>query len=150
MVHRHVDLEGETLVAAAETVLGNAGEQWTELRSKVYDALVELGRPASAYEVADLLSRAGRRVPANSVYRILDVFTRANLVHRVESTNAYVVNVHPECRHDCAFLICDACGTVTHVDDEMLARRFRNVAKGSGFTPTRPVIEMHGRCAACA
>ena len=135
---------------AAERVLGNAGEQWTELREKVYEALLRRGRPASAYEIADeIFRRDNRRVPANSIYRILDVFVGTNLVRRVESANAYVVNAHPDCQHDCMYLICDACGVVSHIDDDRLARQFRNLAKASAFKPTRPVIEMHGRCAAC-
>lgn len=151
MAHRHSNLEGESLIAAAETVLGEAGEQWTRMRAEVYRTLVDLDRAASAYEIADRLSeREGRRVPANSVYRILDLFVQSNLVRRVESANAFVAVAHPECRHDCAFLICDACGTVAHVDDDRLARQFRRLAKASGFEPRRPVIEMHGRCAACA
>ncbi len=150
MAHSHTNLEGETLLAAAEVALGNAGEQWTEMRFKVYRALIALNKPASAYEIADFIAKQdNRRVPANSVYRILDVFVITNLVRRVESANAYVVNAHPECRHDCVFLICDACGSVTHVDDDKLARQFRNLARFSGFDPVRPVIEMHGRCAAC-
>lgn len=150
MIHDHANLEGDALVAAAATVLGNAGEQWTPLRSRVYAALVDLKKPASAYELADHLSRRDdRRISPNSVYRILDVFVATNLVRRVESANAYVVNAHPICQHDCMFLICDGCGSVAHVDDDKLARQFRNLAKGSGFRPSRPVIEMRGRCAAC-
>ena len=150
MVHEHAELEGDKLLAAAETTLSKAGEHWTEMRAKVYEALVALGKPASAYEIADALSqREKRRVPANSVYRILDLFVQADLVRRVESANAYAVNPHPGCRHDCVFLICDGCGSVAHVDDDKLARSFRNLAKFSGFEPSYPVIEMHGRCAAC-
>jgi hypothetical protein len=62
--------------------------------------------------------RAGKRVAANSVYRILDLFVRTNLANRVESANAYLANTHPGCRHDCIFLICDDCGQATHLDDD--------------------------------
>lgn len=150
MEHRHADLHGQSLVKAAEAALTNAGQQWTPMRSKVLAALCELQRPSSAYEIADLISKSeGRRVPTNSVYRILDVFVETNLVRRVESTNAYVANSHPSCKHDCIFLICDFCGDVTHLDDDRVARSFRNAAKFKGFQPERPVIEMHGRCARC-
>ena len=72
----------------------------------------------------------GKRVAANSVYRILDLFVRTNLARRVESANAYVANSHPGCRHDCIFLICDCCGRAVHLDDDRLtgalvARRAR-------------------------
>lgn len=151
MIHAHANLEGDSLLAAAGAALTNAGEQWTEMRTKVFEALCQFDRPASAYEIADLISkREDRRVPANSVYRILDVFVGANLVRRVESANAYVVNAHPSCRHDCMFLICDSCGGVTHLDDDRISRSFRNAAKFAGFEPKRSVIEMHGRCSTCA
>ena len=74
----------------------------------------------------------------------------ANLAQRVESAIAYLANAHPSCRHDCMFLICDACGTVTHLDDDRLSRAFRSAARSTGFEPRRPVVEMRGRCAACA
>lgn len=151
MAHRHEHHEGEALLAAAERALVGAGEQWTPLRAAVFGVLSGRGRPASAYEIAGEISRAeDRRVPANSIYRILDLFVATNLARRVESANAYVVNAHPACRHDCMFLICDACGSVAHVDDDVLAALLRRAGEASGFTPERPVVEMHGRCAACA
>ena len=150
--HRHEHHQGEALVAAAERALVAAGEQWTPMRAAVFAALSGGGsRPASAYDIADTLSRREeRRVPANSVYRILDLFVAANLARRVESANGYMVNAHPDCRHDCMFLLCDACGGVTHVDDDALAARLRAAAERAGFVPERPVVEMRGRCAACA
>ena len=81
-------------------------------------------KPASAYDIAEAVSkRAGRRVAANSVYRILDLFVGANLARRVESANAYVANQHPGCLHDCIFLICDNCGQAVHIDDDSLTER---------------------------
>ena len=151
MPHAHTNLEGQSLVEAAQVALADAGEQWTDMRTKVYAALCDMDRPVSAYDIAEEVSkREGRRVPPNSVYRILDVFVGANLVRRVESANAYVVNAHPACRHDCLFLICNSCGAVTHLDDDRLTRSFRSAAKYSGFEPGRSVMEMHGRCAECA
>jgi Fe2+ or Zn2+ uptake regulation protein len=85
---------------------------------------------------------AGRRVAANSVYRILDLFVGANLARRVESANAYVANDHPDCLHDCIFLICDSCGNTTHLDDDKLAGGVRAAASAAGFSPERPVIEV--------
>ena len=121
------------------------------MRAAVFDALSTRTRPASAYEIAeDISRREERRVPANSIYRILDLFVATNLARKVESANAYIVNAHPACRHDCMFLICDGCGTVTHVDDDALAALLRGAAESNSFVPERPVVEMHGRCAACA
>ena len=85
--------------------------------------------PASAYDIAEAVSKArGKRVAANSVYRILDLFVGTNLARRVESANAYVANAHPGCLHDCIFLICDTCGQATHLDDDKLSGGVRDAA----------------------
>ena len=148
--HDHQMHEGESLKAAARQRLTAAGEQWTGMREAVFDVLAGFDRPASAYEIAEGLSKnEGRKVAANSVYRILDLFVAANLARRVESANAYVANKHPECLHDCIFLICDNCGKTTHIDDDRLSGSIRDAAAGAGFSAPRPVIEVRGTCADC-
>ena len=148
--HDHHLPAGEDLRSAAKTQLTGAGEQWTGMRAAVFDALASFDRPASAYDIAEAVSKTQeRRVAANSVYRILDLFVTANLAMRVESANAYVANAHPGCLHDCIFLICDKCGQTTHIDDDHLADGVRAAAEKSGFVPTRPVIEVRGTCGNC-
>src|SRR6478672_8717238 len=148
--HDHQLHEGESLKAAAEQRLTKQGEQWTDMRASVFDALAGFDKPASAYDIAEAVSKKqGRRVAANSVYRILDLFVGANLARRVESANAYVANQHPDCLHDCIFLICDTCGQTVHIDDDNLTSGVRAAAKDAGFSATRPVIEVRGTCGEC-
>lgn len=138
------------LADAAKAAFEKSGEQWTDMRASVFDALSGFAKPASAYDIAEAVSTVqGRRVAANSVYRILDLFVTANLARRVESVNAYVANAHPDCLHDCIFLVCDNCGQATHIDDDSLSAGVRTAARKAGFSPERPVIEVHGRCADC-
>ena len=149
--HKHAIHEGEALASAAQMRLTEQGEQWTAMRAAVFDALAGFEKPASAYDIAEAVSKAeGRRVAANSVYRILDLFVGANLARRVESANAYVANQHPGCLHDCIFLICDNCGTTTHIDDDTLSGGVRKAAAKAGFEASRPVIEVRGRCGDCS
>ena len=148
--HDHKLHQGASLKEAARDRLTREGEQWTGMRAAVFDALAGFDKPASAYDIAEAVSKAeGRRVAANSVYRILDVFVAANLARRVESSNAYVANQHPECLHDCIFLICDSCGQTVHVDDDALSASIRKAASKAGFSAPRPVIEVRGKCGDC-
>jgi len=150
-VHSHSELTGDRLVEAAEAALVNSGEQWTDMRADVFRALAGRDRPSSAYDIAEDVGKArGRRVAANSVYRILDLFVRANLANRIESANAYLANSHPGCRHDCIFMICDTCGQASHLDDDRLTRLLREAGEGAGFAEVRPVVELRGRCEHCA
>ena len=149
--HAHQNHEGESLREAAGRRMVERGEQWTDMRSAVFDALAGFDKPASAYDIAEAVSKArGKRVAANSVYRILDLFVGSNLARRVESANAYVANAHPGCLHDCIFLICDNCGQATHIDDDRLSGGVREAAANAGFDQLRPVIEVRGRCGDCS
>ncbi|HET8750602.1 MAG TPA: transcriptional repressor [Sphingomicrobium sp.] len=148
--HDHQLHEGESLKSAARERLTREGEQWTDMREAVFDALASFEKPASAYDIAETVSKnLGRRIAANSVYRILDLFVGANLARRVESANAYVANQHPGCLHDCIFLICDNCGQTVHIDDDRLSSGVREAAKSAGFSAPRPVIEVRGKCGDC-
>jgi len=150
MPHVHHSHAGEALSHAAKATMEKAGEQWTTMREAIFDALSSFDRPASAYDIAEKVSQSqGRRVAANSVYRILDLFVSSNLARRVESANAYIANDHPDCLHDCIFLICDNCGQTTHIDDDRITGGVRAAARQAGFAPDRPVIEVRGRCADC-
>jgi Fur family transcriptional regulator, zinc uptake regulator len=147
--HFHPGNTGD-LTHAAQATLEESGEKWTDMRASVFAAIAERGQPASAYDIADEVSKArGKRVAPNSVYRILDLFVASNLVRRVESSNAFVANSHPGCLHDCIFLICDDCGQTMHVDNDAIAQDVRGVASAKGFAPARPVIEVRGKCADC-
>ena len=149
--HAHLEPKGQALIDSARATLERRGEQWTAMRASIFDALSNFDKPASAYDIAEVVSRReGRRVAANSVYRILDLFVAANLARRIESANAYVASVHPDCVHDCIFLVCDHCGQSTHIDNDALTRGVREAAIGAGFMPERPMIEVRGRCADCA
>ena len=149
--HAHREHSGESLIEEAARVLTAAGEQWTTMRADVFEALAAQERPASAYDIAETVgNRRGKRVAANSVYRILDLFVRTNLANRVESANAYLANTPPGCRHDCIFLICDDCGQATHFDDDSLTGALRQAGESAGFSDVRPLVELRGICEECA
>ena len=68
------------LADAAQAALTAAGEQWTDMRADIFAVLATFEKPASAYDIADLVSqKRGKRVAPNSVYRILDLFVANNL-----------------------------------------------------------------------
>lgn len=147
--HHHQEPTGTKLADAARATLEAQNEQWTPMRAAIFDALAAEEKPASAYDIADTVSKArGKRVAPNSVYRILDLFVANNIAMRVESANAYIANAHPGCHHDCIFLVCDICGQVTHIDNDPITTSLRSAARNAGFEPKRAVIEMRGTCSA--
>lgn len=148
--HSHLAAGTPALVEAARAALIAQGVAWTDLRASVFSALSSADKPVSAYDVADRVSTSlARRIAANSIYRILDLFVAHNIAKRVESRNAYIANTHPACAHDCIFLICETCGQIDHLDDDRLASAMRGRAIATGFQPSRPVVELLGQCQAC-
>ncbi len=120
------------------------------MREDVFRAFAARERPASAYDIAEDVGKArGKRVAANSVYRILDLFVRTNLANRIESANAYLANAHPGCHHDCIFLICDDCGQADHFDDDKLTGALREAGEKAGYSNVSPVVELRGLCRDC-
>jgi Fur family zinc uptake transcriptional regulator len=148
--HDHHEPRGPELAKVAQATFEHSGEQWTPMRARVFDVLSGFEKPASAYDIAEVVSKQeGRRIAANTIYRILDLFVIANLARKVESANAYVANAHPDCRHDCIFLVCDSCGETIHLDDDRIGKSVRATAEATGFLPSRPVIEVRGSCVDC-
>jgi Fur family transcriptional regulator, zinc uptake regulator len=126
------------------------GASLTKNQMLVLDALHHAPGPLSAYGILDALRGNGLKAPLQ-VYRALDKLRDAGLVHRLESLNAFVA-----CRHGCigeatmAFMICETCGSVAELADVALTADLTALAKASGFTMSRSVIELRGVCTACA
>lgn len=148
--HHHHEFSGASLRDAAKRVLEERSEQWTQMRATIFDALAQQEKPASAYDIADAVSAArGKRVAPNSIYRILDLFVASNLAIRIESANAYIVNAHPGCVHDCIFLVCTHCSKAIHLDDDSITAAVRARAAAEHFIAERPIIEVQGMCTDC-
>jgi len=60
-LHEHKLHEGESLRSAAKGRLTSQGEQWTDTRAAVFDALAGFTQPASAYDIAEAVSKAEGR-----------------------------------------------------------------------------------------
>src|SRR4029078_11340437 len=80
---------------------------------QVLEALLASHRPLGAYELIDRLEVRGARRAPITVYRSLDFLREQELVHRIESQNAFIACVHAHETHEpVVFLICEKCGTV--------------------------------------
>lgn len=122
----------------------------TPLRQAVLEALWYADRPLGAYDLRDLVEKAcDRKIPAPSIYRTLEFLREQSVAARIESCNAYVACAHPEQDHACIFLVCEACGDTTEIENPQVERLIREDAKHFGFTVNHRVVEMSGLCAPC-
>ena len=153
--HKHHEHEGEDLAVAARRSLEAAGEQWTEMRESIFAALAEIEKPASAYDIADSVSRKrGKRVAPNSVYRILDFLASERLVHRIKTTNKFIACSHISCNHEhkaWQFLICQNCDKVEEVDlEKSILNKITDAIQEVGFQVAGRQFELEGVCSDCS
>jgi Fur family zinc uptake transcriptional regulator len=144
---------GASLEGAARTC-DALGVRLTDKRRRLLESLITAPGPLSAYDLAQVYRKDhGEEIPVMTVYRMLDAFIEAGLVHKLRSTNRYVSCRHMACDHPHAasqFLICDGCGQVKEMDlANAELNRLSNRARSSGFHLHREQLELHGLCDRC-
>lgn len=134
----------------AEALCRERGVQFTALRREVLDAVLASERPPGAYDIAERLSRPGRRVAPVSVYRALDFLMELGLVHRIASRNAFVPCAHAHGAGDnVVFLICRTCGGIDETTSPEVESGLGKTLERAGFTPAHSILEVEGDCGAC-
>ncbi|MCF2947408.1 transcriptional repressor [Paraglaciecola aquimarina] len=125
------------------------GARFTLLREKVYGLLLEQEGAVGAYELLDSLKLTESNAKPATIYRTLDFLLEFGLIHKIESTNAFVACHHFDCHHPVQFLICDTCGEVKEIQSIGLKDTLNKQAESVGFKVVKQTIEAHGTCAAC-
>jgi Fur family transcriptional regulator, zinc uptake regulator len=150
--HHHHHGDHHDPLAEAEAHCAKKGLRLTDMRRHVFEALTKSPQAMGAYDLIDALANNGhKRLAPISIYRALDFLLEAGLAHKIESRNAFVACPHLHGADDVVvFMICDQCGRVQESTSDMVQKAIAGVARNSHFTPRGQVIEMHGRCAACA
>lgn len=137
------------MVKKARAYCEGQGARFTHLREKVYSLLLERQGAVGAYELLDALKLTENNAKPATVYRTLDFLLEFGLVHKIESTNAFVACHHFGCNHPVQFLICDQCGQVKEIQSAGLKDTLDKQAESFGFSVIKQTIEAHGTCAIC-
>jgi Fur family transcriptional regulator, zinc uptake regulator len=121
-------------------------------RRRILEILAREGRPLGAYEMIDRVAEAtGKRPAPISIYRALDFLLENGLVHRLASRNAYLACGHGHAAQEpIVFLICDVCGDVVEATSPAMRGALSEIAGQARFSPRAQVMEVAGRCRACA
>jgi Fur family zinc uptake transcriptional regulator len=84
-----------------------------------------------------------------AVYRSLEFLLAQGLVHRLETSRAYVACDHPDHEHDVQFLICRQCGTAVETEDARIANAAHSLGDRVGFHIEQLAVEITGVCSNC-
>lgn len=134
-------------LAAAEARAAALGLQFTPVRRRVLEILLESHRALGAYDILARLSAEGMGAQPPVAYRALAFLVDNGMAHRVERLNAFVACAHPGTRHDPAFMICRACRKVA--EGEAAPGGPIGTETTRGFRIEQTVVEAEGLCPAC-
>jgi Fur family ferric uptake transcriptional regulator len=139
---------GTVTMREADEILKGKGLRCTPGRVRVLRALVEAGGPLSQSEIMERLR--GARLDRVSVYRALDSFVAAGIVHRVFTEGRiWMFETADRCGADHCHphFTCRVCHRTTCLTDVAVP-----LVKGlkRGFVSERQRVHIQGVCPGCA
>lgn len=146
--HDHAACIADT-VAKVESYCRAEGLQFTPVRRRVLEILLEQHHALGAYDILDRLRAEGFGSQPPVAYRALDFLVRHGFVHRIERLNAFVACTQPTEAHAPAFLICRVCESVAEGEAQPARGSLGRLADDTGFEIERAVVEAEGLCPNC-
>ncbi|RVV97907.1 transcriptional repressor [Mesobaculum littorinae] len=136
-------------VAAVERHCAEHKLQFTKVRRRVLEILLNQHKAWGAYEILDKLREEGLGSQPPVAYRALDFLVSHGFAHRIERLNAFIACTHFDTHHAPAFLICRSCNRVVEAESDPRAGELGRAAQSAGFVIERTVREAEGLCPAC-
>ena len=139
----------EQLVHKAKQVCDNRGARFTAVREKVFRLMAAKQGGVGAYDLLEELKLSEPGAKPATIYRALDFLSELGVIHKIESTNAFMLCHHFDHIHPVQLLICDECGNVDELHSSLISHELNNLASEKGFTVSNQTIEAHGKCNKC-
>lgn len=136
-------------VALAAAKCTESGLQFTPVRRRVLEILLNEHRAMGAYDVLEKLRLEGLGSQPPIAYRALDFLVKNGFAHKVERLNAFVACAQSGTNHMPAFLICGACDSVAETAWALDHSQFADAAGQLGFSVDTVTIEAVGTCPNC-
>jgi Fur family zinc uptake transcriptional regulator len=135
----------------AAAICSRQGAQLTELRRSVLALILTAEKPSTAYQLLDRLKETRKSAAPPTIYRALDFLIEHRLIHKVERLNAFIpcAAAGHSHRQPVQFLICNRCGVVTEIEDQVVSKALAHAAHRQGFRPSKAVVELDGICVTC-
>lgn len=138
------------LLARAEKLCQHRGVRLTPARREVFALLSKHDGAIGAYDLLEQLKEVVPNAKPPTIYRALDFLQAQGFVHKISSSNSYVLCSHFETQHPVQMLICRQCGSVQEIHSEGLHEKFLSQASAKGFEVEQQTVEALGMCAECA
>ncbi len=124
-----------------------SGRSATPQRMSIIDELCTARKNLSAYDLRDSLKNKGSSFNISTIYRVLDFWIDVGVVHKMESSNTYLVCNDSHTNHFHVLLHCTSCKSVEESCQvsAMLSLPTSNKFKVSGGQ----AVELNGLCKKC-
>jgi Fur family transcriptional regulator, zinc uptake regulator len=138
------------LIEKIENLCKKRGIKLTTQRRTVLGIMLTANKAMSAYDLLDLLKVSEPQAKPPTIYRALEFLLEQGFIHKVESSNSYIICSHfqdPE--HISILFICDKCQQIIEKHSENIEEQLKQLAHQNQFLIKHSVLEIHGLCQLC-
>ena len=139
----------ETALSRAQLICKKRGARLTPVRRRVLELILSADQPTGAYALLGQLQRGRGKLGPPTVYRALEFLLAHKLIHKVETSSAFIACGDIDHPHESQFVICDDCGATEELCDEDIVQSLRRLGEGRGFAVERQIVEARGLCPVC-
>jgi Fur family transcriptional regulator, zinc uptake regulator len=139
----------ESALARAQRICASRSARLTPVRQRVLELILSSDQPTGAYALLAELQRGRGKLGPPTVYRALDFLLAHKLIHKIETSSAFIACDDIEHPHESQFMICEDCGATEEIQDDAIVQSLRRLGEGRGFAVERQIIEARGLCPAC-
>ncbi|HUE68155.1 MAG TPA: Fur family transcriptional regulator [Candidatus Acidoferrum sp.] len=124
------------------------GMRRTAQRTMVHNAIVRLGGHCTAEEITAELHRSKPQFPRSTVYRALEALTASGVLYAAHLGDG---PTHYELASgDHHHAVCQVCGGVMHIQEELVSELEDHLEQGHGFKPVHTEVLVVGVCDDCS
>ena len=139
----------EAALARAQGICASRRARLTPVRRRVLELILQSDQPTGAYALLAELQRGRGKLGPPTVYRALEFLLAHKLIHKIETSSAFIACGDIDHPHESQFMICEDCGATEEIRDDAIVQSLRRLGEGRGFAVERQVIEARGLCPAC-
>lgn len=147
-IHNHNNCINTALERAIR-ICKEKNTRLTATRKQVLKFIWESHKPIGAYDLLPKLGEAGFNSAPPTVYRALEFLLEMQLIHRINSLNAFIGCSHPEETHANCFFICKSCGVAKEISSSPLIDMRLNLETELGLQVNEQIAEFAGICPTC-
>ena len=129
--------------------VSSVGKTLTPQRLAIYRALEIAKKPLTAYELKDQVNhQSNESFNISTIYRVLDFWTELGLIHKIDSSNTFIVCNDDHRNHVHVLQHCTQCQSVKESCE--ISSLIKMPESASFHIDTHQVIEIQGQCAKCS